>query len=114
LFSGAPRARPLRATPREARRYAVEFQPRATQDEQAIAARNQQVVQAAQAYFRRTVSGAAIWDISSHLLATGQYHHPVPPDLLEQIWTRELWEPELNKRPVRGGWIYVGGKTLSR
>jgi hypothetical protein len=72
------------------------------------------MVQAAQAYFRRTVSGAAIWDISSHLLATGQYYHPVPPDPLEQIWTRELWEPELNKRPVRGGWIYVGGKTLSR
>ena len=96
----------------EARQYAVEFQPRAARDEQAIAARNQQVVQAAQAYFRRTVSGAAMWDISSHLLATGQYQHPVPPDPLEQIWTRDLWEPELNKKAVRGGWVYVGRKNI--
>jgi len=96
----------------EARLYAVEFQPRAARDEQTIAARNQQVVQAAQAYFRRTVSGAAMWDISSHLLATGQYKHPVPPDPLEQIWTRDLWEPELNKKVVRGGWVYVGRKDI--
>jgi len=96
----------------EARRYAVEYQPRAARDEKAIAARNQQVVQAAQAYFRRTVSGAAIWDISSHLLATGQYIHPVPPDPLEQIWTRDLWEPELNKKPVRSGWVCVGRKDI--
>jgi hypothetical protein len=96
----------------EARLYTVEFQPRAARDDQAIAARNQQVIQATQAYFRRTVSGAAIWDISSHLLATGQYQHPVPPDPLEQIWTRDLWEPELNKKPARGGWVYVGRKDI--
>jgi len=96
----------------EAHLYAVEFQPRAARDEQAIAARNQQVVQAAQAYFRRTVSGAAIWDISSHLLATGQYKHAVPPDPLEQIWTREMWEPELNKKAARGGWVYVGRQDI--
>jgi hypothetical protein len=96
----------------EARRYAVEFQPRAARDEEAIAARNQQVVQAALTYFRRTAAGAALWDISSHLLATGQYKHPVPPDPLVQIWTRDLWEPELNKKPVRGGWVYVGRKDI--
>ncbi len=98
----------------EARLYAVKFQPRAARDEQAIAARNQQVVQAALAYFRRTASSAAIWDISSHLLATGQYQHPVPPDPLEQIWTRDLWEPELNKKAVRGGWVYVGRQDIDR
>jgi hypothetical protein len=98
----------------EARLYAVEFQPRAARDEQAIAARNQQVVQAALAYFRRTASGAPIWDVSSHLLATGQYRHPTPPDPLEQIWTRELWKPELNKKAVRGGWVYVGRQDMDR
>jgi len=96
----------------EARLYVVEFQPRAARDEQAIAARNQQIVQAALAYFQRTASGAAIWDISSHLLATGQYQHPVPPDPLEQIWTRDLWEPELNKKAARGGWVYVGREDI--
>jgi hypothetical protein len=53
-----------------------------------------------------------MWDISSHLLATGQYQHSVPPDPLEQIWTRDLWEPELNKKAVRGGWVYVGRKDI--
>jgi hypothetical protein len=96
----------------EARRYAVEFQPRAERDEDAIAARNQQVVQAALAYFRRTAAGAPLWDISSHLLATGQYKQPVPPDPLVQIWTRDLWGPELNKKPARGGWVYVGRKDI--
>ena len=92
----------------EKRSYAVEFQPRAARDEAAITARNQQIVQATLEYFRRTASGAAIWDISSHLLATGQYKHPVLPDSLEKLWTRDLWEPELAKKPVRGGWVYVG------
>lgn len=96
----------------EARLYAVEFQPRTARDEEAIAARNQEIVQAALAYYKRSASGAAIWDISSHLLATGQYKHPVPPDPLEQIWTRDLWEPELNKKAVRGGWVYVGRQDI--
>jgi hypothetical protein len=90
------------------RLYAVEFQPRSARDEAAIAARNQEIVHAAMEYYRRTPYGAGIGDISSHLLATGQYKHPVPPDALEKIWTRDLWEPELAKKPVRGGWIYVG------
>ena len=98
----------LRALDGEKRMYAVEFQPRAARDEPAIAARNQQIVQATLEYYRRTASGAAMWDISSHLLATGQYKHPVPPDSLEKLWTRDLWEPELAKKPVRGGWVYVG------
>ncbi|CAG0983952.1 hypothetical protein ANRL3_02317 [Anaerolineae bacterium] len=98
----------LRVLDGEARLYAVEFQPRAARDESAIVARNQQVLQASLEYFRRTVSGAELWDISSHLLATGQYKHPVPPDSLEKLWTRDLWEPELAKKPVRGGWVYVG------
>jgi len=98
----------LRALNGEKRLYAVEFQPRAARDEPAIAARNQQIVQATLEYFRRTASGAALWDISSHLLATGQYKHPVPPDSLEKLWTRDLWEPELAEKPVRGGWVYVG------
>ncbi len=92
----------------EARLYAVEFQPRAARDESAIAARNQQIVEAALAHFRRSASGVADWDMSSHLLAIGLYKHPVPPDALKDIWTRDLWGPELAKKPVRGGWVYVG------
>ncbi len=92
----------------EARLYAVEFQLGAARDESAIAARNQQIVEAALTHFRRSASGVTDWDMSTHLLAIGLYKHPVPPDALKDIWTRDLWEPELEKKPVRGGWVYVG------
>jgi hypothetical protein len=43
--------------------------------------------------------------MSSHLLAIGLYKHPLPPDALKEIWTRDLWEPELVGKPVRSGWV---------
>jgi len=92
----------------EARLYAVEFQPRAARDETAVAARNQQIVQAALEHYRHSASGVTDWDMSSHLLAIGLYRDPVPPDPLKEIWTRDWWEPELAKKPVRGGWVYAG------
>jgi hypothetical protein len=93
----------------EARLYAVEFQARAARDNTTITARNQQIVQAALEHYRRSASGVADWDMSSHLLAIGLYIHPVPPDPLKEIWTPELWKPELAKKPVRAGWVYTGG-----
>jgi hypothetical protein len=92
----------------EARLYAVEFQRRVSRDETAIAARNQQIVRAALEHYRRSASGVTDWDMSSHLLAIGLYRDPVPPDPLTEIWTRDLWEPELAKKPVRGRWVYAG------
>lgn len=107
------RARPgdaliVRVLDGEARLYAVEFQTRAARDETAIAVRNQQIVQAALEHYRHSASGVTDWDMSSHLLAIGLYRDPVPPDPLKEIWTRDLWEPELAKKPVRGGWVYAG------
>jgi hypothetical protein len=92
----------------EARLYAIEFQIRAARDEAAIALRNQQIVQAALERFRRAASGVADWDMSSHLLAFGLYKNPVPPDPLKEIWTRNLWEPELAKKTVHRGWVCAG------
>jgi hypothetical protein len=92
----------------EARLYAVEFQRRVARDETAIAARNQQIVHAALEHYQRSAAGVADWDMSSHLLAIGLYRDPVPPDPLKEIWTQDLWEPELAKKPVRGGRVYAG------
>ncbi len=89
----------------DARLYAVEFQTRAARDEAAIALRNQQIVQAALERLRSSPSGVTDWAMSSHLLAIGLYKHPVPPDPLKEIWTRDLWEPELLGKPVRSGWV---------
>ncbi len=66
----------LRVLDGEARHYAVEFEPYAARNEEAIAQRNQEIVQAALAHYRRKRGGAALWDTSSHLLATGMYKHP--------------------------------------
>ena len=27
---------------------------------------------------------------------------------MKEIWTPDLWKPELAKKPVRGGWVYAG------
>ena len=88
----------------EARRYGVECQPRASRDENVIAGRNEAILQAALAYLRRSKSGAAIWDICEHLLSTGQYKHPIPPDPLSEIWTEEVWGPELEKKGYSAIW----------
>jgi hypothetical protein len=89
----------------EARRYAVEFQPHSERGEQAIAERNRQMIRAALAYYRRNRFVIAIWDVSSHLLATGQYKHPLPPDPLEQILKDELWGPDLPLTSASPGWV---------
>jgi hypothetical protein len=89
----------------EARRYAVEFQQHSERDEQAIAERNRQVSQAALAYNRRNRFVVAIWDVTSHLLATSLYKHPVPPDPLEQILKEELWGPDLSFTSDSPGWM---------
>ncbi len=92
----------------EARLYAVEFQIHAARNETAIAARNRQIIQAALEHFRRSASGVTDWDMSSHLLAIGLYRDPVPPDPLKEIWTPELWEPEMAAKFIRRGWVYAG------
>lgn len=96
----------LRVTDGEAHRYAVEFQARAARDMAQVAQRNQEIVDAALAYFKRTPHGAALWDIAAHLLAIGAYKHPVPPDPLEKIWTPDVWEVELAKKPVTHEWVH--------
>ena len=89
----------------EARLYAIDFQPHSKRDEQAIAERNHQMIQAAMAYNQRNRFVITIWDVSSHLLATGQYKHPVPPDPLEQILNDELWGPDLPFTSDSPGWM---------
>jgi hypothetical protein len=89
----------------EAREYAFEFQPHRERDEIAIAARNQQILQAVTQYNQRSRADHAIWDVSSYLLCTGQYHHPIPPDPLDIILKDLLWAPDLLQNLDSHGWI---------
>jgi hypothetical protein len=95
----------FRVSDGEARQYAVVFQPQVERDEAAIAERNQQMIQAIIDYKRRNHFVDAIWEISSRLLATGAYKHPVPPDPLEQILTDELNEPDELLVSLVKGWL---------
>ena len=79
----------------QARQYRVDFQPFADRDEAAITERNQAIVQALISFVRSRPRGAMSWDITSHLLATGLYKHPIPPDPLIEIWTEDSWEPNI-------------------
>ena len=57
---------------------------------------------------RRSPYGVADWDLVAHLLATGQYHQPVPPDPLAEIWTEDIWRPVLEeKNPPRRAWVPI-------
>ena len=91
----------------EARQYALTFQPRSERDEQAITARNQQILQAVARYNRGSQASLAIWDVSSHLLSTGHYHHSIPPDPLNILLKDFLWGSELDLLPNLGspGWL---------
>jgi hypothetical protein len=77
------------------RRYRVDFQPFAERDEGAISERNQAIVQALVTFVRSRPRGAMSWDITSYLLSTGHYQHPIPPDPLTEIWTEETWGPHI-------------------
>lgn len=114
-FQGQP-ARPgdhliVTALDGEARRFGVHFQRRAERDEIAIAARNQLIRQAALDFVRRHPSVPPLWDIIPHLLATGQYRHPTPPDPLDEIWTPAVYEAEVIKKTggYGGALRLVGG-----
>lgn len=73
----------------EDKRYAVTFEPRCARDEAAVAARNQVIVEAARKRASRP-HGTAIWDLTTHLLATGMYRHPVPPDPISELWNEDV------------------------
>lgn len=91
----------------EARFYGVAFQRRVDRDEQVIAERNHALLQAASAHLTSRPYGAAIWDTAAHLLATGACKHPVAPDPLEEIWTKEIWGPIVAQKKRRSGWVRV-------
>lgn len=93
----------------EAREFCVTFKRRAERDQAAINERNGVVVAAGLAFLRSRPTGASTWDVAAYLLSTGQYHHPMPPDPLSEIWTQEVWGPVLEAKGIRGGWALAGG-----
>ncbi|HEX6386976.1 MAG TPA: hypothetical protein VF177_20120 [Anaerolineae bacterium] len=44
--------------------------------------------------------GIAVWDLTTYLLATGEYRHPVPPDPISEIWHNDILDEDEPKTPV--------------
>ncbi|MGH9768968.1 MAG: plasmid pRiA4b ORF-3 family protein [Blastocatellia bacterium] len=73
----------------EARRYRVDLDAASVRDESAIRRRTAEVEQAARDHmWKRRVFTVAVWDLAQHLLATGCYRHPIPPDPISPFWRR--------------------------
>ncbi len=77
----------------------IHFAPHRERDEQAIAWRNQEVLQAILAFLRGQRNNPPIWNTIHYLLSTGQYRHPLPPDSLAKIWTAEKFSSVLKGLP---------------
>jgi hypothetical protein len=78
----------------EARQFRVTFQPRAERDEAAIAERNQALVAIGLKLGQRPY-GLDSWTCTNHLLASGFYRHPVPPDPFSELWFEKIVTPLL-------------------
>jgi Plasmid pRiA4b ORF-3-like protein len=79
----------LEAIDAEARSYRVDLEAASVRDESAIRRRTAEVERAARDHmWKRRVFAVAVWDLAQHLLATGCYRHPVPPDPISPFWRR--------------------------
>jgi hypothetical protein len=95
----------IRVVDGELRQYALELRSQSERDESAITARNQQILRAVTWYNQRSRTDLAIWDVSSYLLCTGQYNHPIPPDPLDILLKDLLCVPDLLQNLNSPGWI---------
>ncbi len=79
----------LEAIDAEARRYRIDLDAASVRDESAIRRRTVEVEQEAREHmWKRRAFSVAVWDLAKHLLATGCYRHPVPPDPISSFWSR--------------------------
>ena len=78
----------------EARWFAVTFEARKNRDEQAIQKRNQALFSFMEKMKQRP-QGAAEWDVTRDLLATGFYYDDIPPDPFSEMWETPTWAGRL-------------------
>ena len=94
----------------EARRYRLRHEPQAARDEATIRRRGEEVLAAATALVRATDGRLPIWSVLGLLNARGAFHHPVPPEPFEELWTKDVWGPladELDASPLLLGGLYA-------
>lgn len=83
----------LSAIDGEARRYRIRYEPQSARDEEAIRRRGEELIAAAVAIVRASKANLPIWHIVGLLNARGAFHHPIPPEPFEDLWTPAVWGP---------------------
>jgi hypothetical protein len=83
----------LTAIDTAARRYGLSYEPASARDEESIAARNKQVVDAAVKYVQHARAKLTIMEIAAHLNASGVFHQVPAPDAFADLWTVDVWGP---------------------
>jgi hypothetical protein len=78
----------------ESKQYRLVFQRRIDRDETMITARNIELVEIGLKLMQRPY-GITPRDFTTYLLATGFFHHPVPPDPLSELWHEGIMEPTI-------------------
>jgi hypothetical protein len=95
----------------EARLFAVVLQRQQERDEAVIQDRNRTIQQAALKFVTQHPNVPMVYDVCTHLLVSGQYHHPVPPDSFAELWTPAIYEKEVRRKEERFGnarWMLTG------
>jgi hypothetical protein len=99
----------LTAINMDARRYGLSYEPASARDEETIAARNQQVVEAAVNYVRHSRGKASAREIAAHLNASGVFRQIPAPDAFEDLWIADVWGPLVEEYDASP--LMLGGRT---
>lgn len=105
----------------EKRSYRLSLDAVSVRNEAAIRRRTDEIEQAAREYLwnRRSRGGATVWELAKHLLATGLYRHPTPPEPIALFWNRvcgqiDLVESMVPESAGRRRQRKIGKKTAGR
>lgn len=90
----------LRVIDADARRYALSYEPLAVCDDQAVAERGSQLLEAALTFVHDRQGRVYLPDMASYLNASGVFHQLPAPPPFEVIWTPEVWGPIVDRYDV--------------
>jgi hypothetical protein len=101
----------------DARRYGMSYEPAAKYDEEAIAARGEELVEAAVDFVHRARGRTTIPEIAAQLNPSGIFHQIPAPPPFDDLWTPDVWGPLVDEYDVSpyllGGYDQIAEDMLN-